>query len=98
MVQSLEKYPSGSDHRPIITSINLTVAEEPSLPPKPQWKKADWKRVNDALAEELSPLAMPDNPQEDDIDRYLEFLVHTIHTVTKAYIPHAKPSEFAKPY
>lgn len=86
----------GSDHLPIITT--LQVAKLPATPslPRPQWKKADWEKVNQAVQSRLQALDHVPLRTEQELDQVIARLQDILQQAVKDYIPVAKPSNYAK--
>ncbi|KAI1002568.1 hypothetical protein K3495_g5639 [Podosphaera aphanis] len=68
--------------------------------PPPQWKKADWNKVNTKLAAKLLELKRGNfflDPKEA-IDQRVSSITKAIQKIIQENIPTAKPSKFTKPY
>ncbi|KAI0990829.1 hypothetical protein K3495_g17358 [Podosphaera aphanis] len=47
---------ASSDHIPLCTKLRIEPARQTEAEPRPQWKKADWERINQILTAKLEDL------------------------------------------
>ncbi|KAI1004864.1 hypothetical protein K3495_g3359 [Podosphaera aphanis] len=78
-------------------SIQPNIEEEQK---PPQWKKANWNKVNTKLAAKLIELKRGNSSldSKEEIDQRVFSITKAIQKVIQETIPTAKPSKFAKPY
>ncbi|KAI0991034.1 hypothetical protein K3495_g17153, partial [Podosphaera aphanis] len=98
--QPASELEASSDHIPISTQLSIQPNIEEEQKPPPQWKKADWNKVNTKLAAKLLEVKRGNFPldSKEEIDQRVSLITKAIQKTIQETIPMAKPSKFAKPY
>ena len=85
----------GSDHLPVVATIELEV-EEVVAQPRRAWKTADPEKVAKAAAE--INLGIPELRTTEAVDQYLEDIIHGFNQVIEKAVPLAKPGGIARSF
>lgn len=98
--QRSEELESASDHIPISTELLIEPPREEKREPRPQWKKADWEKVNQRIESKLSeqPHTIQHLSTPEAIDQRIAQVTQAIQESVEELIPKADPSRFSKPY
>ncbi|KAI1000156.1 hypothetical protein K3495_g8039 [Podosphaera aphanis] len=95
---------ASSDLIPISTQLSIQPNIEEEQKPPPQWKKADWNKLNTKLAAKLIELKRGNSflDSKEEIDQRVSLITKAIQKIIQETIltakPTAKPSKFSKPY
>ncbi|KAI0998166.1 hypothetical protein K3495_g10025 [Podosphaera aphanis] len=91
---------ASSDHIPLCTKLRIEPAGQTEAEPRPQWKKADWERINQILTAKLEDLThRGDNLSSPEaIDQQTEAITKAVQETVEELVPKAKPSKFALSY
>jgi len=89
--------PTGSDHFPIETTIDVEAPAGPPPPERPQWKNADWDKVKKELEKRLTLLVHHPYGTRMELDALVGEVHQTIQDTVKATVPVARPSPKASP-
>ena len=88
--------PPCTDHFPIMTTLNISMAQSPDLP-KLNWQQVDWGNFCKHLVSRLNVLPTPMEIQTlEEFNTRLNSLTTVINTVVAAIVPCTKPSPFTK--
>jgi hypothetical protein len=86
---------SGSDHLPIITTINPQQEQEYSSQGHKCWKKIDYQALELETLNLLPPISLETTEQ---VDNYIHYLITFIQNLIQQTVPTARISKYSKPW
>jgi len=91
-----EDLDTGSDHKPIQTTLQIERVKKGPQQVRPQWKKADWKAICTSLQGRLQALTLDPLETKAELDRATQRIQEIIQQTIEQMVPKAKPSSFAR--
>lgn len=88
---------NGSDHEPIITTIDMHTPITTPAPSRPQWKRAAWGEVGAILDQRLGIICHTELNSQEDIDNYAKMITTICKEVIDEHIPKARPCTWTSP-